>query len=72
MCTLCSLTSVFSFLLVKLEPDDLAKQLSEPFTPDDALMFGSHLVVNLDDLQAIENSKETLSIDEVCSSMIIV
>lgn len=63
---------MFSFLLVKLEPDDLAKQLSEPFTPDDAFIFGPHSVVDLDDLQAIENSKETLSIDGVCSSMIIV
>ncbi|KAI8556998.1 hypothetical protein RHMOL_Rhmol05G0299600 [Rhododendron molle] len=49
--------------ITELEPDDLAKQLSEPFTPDDAFMFGPHSVVDLDDLQAIENSKETLSID---------
>lgn len=49
--------------ITELEPDDLAKQLSEPFTPDDAFIFGPHSVVDLDDLQAIENSKETLSID---------
>ncbi|GFS38930.1 uncharacterized protein Acr_00g0060280 [Actinidia rufa] len=49
--------------ITELEAEDLVKQLSEPFTPDDAFMFGPHSALDLDDIQAIANSKETLSCD---------
>jgi len=49
--------------ITELEADDLIKQLSEPFTPDDAFMFGPHSILDFGDLLAAENSKETLSVD---------
>ena len=55
-----------------MEAEDLVKQLSEPFTPDDAFMFGPHSELDLDDIQAIANSKETLSCDGVCSFKFLV
>ncbi|GMP39973.1 hypothetical protein CsSME_00010606 [Camellia sinensis var. sinensis] len=48
---------------VELDVADLVKQLSEPFTPDDAFMFGPQSILDLDHIQAIANSKETLSCD---------
>ncbi|CAA7017161.1 unnamed protein product [Microthlaspi erraticum] len=46
----------------KLEEADVRIQLSEPFTPDDAFMFGSRPVVEHEPNQSI--SKESLSFDE--------
>lgn len=61
----CWLTFVYAF---KVEADDLVKQLSEPFTPDDAFMFGSQSILALDHNQTISYSKESLSFDEVLLS----
>lgn len=62
------------YLCFKVEADDLAKQLQEPFTPDDAIMFGPQSILALDHSQMISHSKESLSFDEVlfkftCSSL---
>ncbi|KAJ9180340.1 hypothetical protein P3X46_008598 [Hevea brasiliensis] len=48
----------------KLEVDDLARQLSEPFTPDDAFVFGPRSILDLDHNQMVSHSKESLSFDE--------
>jgi hypothetical protein len=47
--------------------DDLTKQLSESFTPDDAFMFGPQSILEFDQSQAVSHSKESLSFDGVCS-----
>ncbi|KAL6961804.1 hypothetical protein U1Q18_045402, partial [Sarracenia purpurea var. burkii] len=49
--------------ITELEADEVVKQLSEPFTPDDAFMFGPHSVLDFEGIQGIANSKETLSCD---------
>ncbi|XAR52684.1 hypothetical protein NMG60_11020874 [Bertholletia excelsa] len=49
--------------IVELDADCLLRQLSEPFTPDDAFMFGPRSVLDFDHIQTIVNSKETLSCD---------
>ncbi|PSS00223.1 hypothetical protein CEY00_Acc24192 [Actinidia chinensis var. chinensis] len=49
--------------ITEMKAEDLVKQLSEPFTPDDAFMFGPHSELDLDDIRAIANSKESLSCD---------
>ncbi|KAG2278585.1 hypothetical protein Bca52824_061140 [Brassica carinata] len=46
----------------KLQEADVQMQLSEPFTPDDAFMFGSRLISEPGPNQSI--SKESLSFDE--------
>ncbi|CAL5399316.1 unnamed protein product [Camellia sinensis] len=46
-----------------LEADDLVKQLSEPFTPDDAFMFGPRSVLDLDHIQTTANFIDTLPFD---------
>ncbi|CAL5402046.1 unnamed protein product [Camellia sinensis] len=46
-----------------LEADDLVKQLSERFTPDDAFMFGPHSVLDLDHIQTTANFIDTLPFD---------
>lgn len=55
------------FLLVKVAADDLTKQLSESFTPDDAFMFGPRSILEFDHSQTVSHSKESLSFDGVCS-----
>ncbi|XWS64447.1 hypothetical protein CRYUN_Cryun05aG0004500 [Craigia yunnanensis] len=50
--------------ITELEIDDLTKQLLEPFTPDDAFMFGPRSIPDLDHNQMISHSKESLSFDE--------
>ncbi|XP_028097596.1 uncharacterized protein LOC114297348 isoform X6 [Camellia sinensis] len=47
----------------ELEADDLVKQLSEPFTPEDAFMFGPHSVLDLDHIQTTANFIDTLPFD---------
>ncbi|KAF8394670.1 hypothetical protein HHK36_020886 [Tetracentron sinense] len=49
--------------ITELDTDDLAKQLSEIFKPDDAFMFGPQSILDLDHLQMITVSKESLSFD---------
>lgn len=47
----------------ELEVDDLAQQLLEPFTPDDAFMYGPRSILE-DHNQMASHSKESLSFDE--------
>lgn len=51
-------------MLYKLEADELARQLSEPFTPDDAFVFGSRTTLAINHNLMISTS-ESLSLDEV-------
>ncbi|KDP23388.1 hypothetical protein JCGZ_23221 [Jatropha curcas] len=48
----------------EVEVDDLVQQLSEPFTPDDAFVFGPHMLLDLGHNQMVSHSKESLSFDE--------
>ncbi|KAG8648315.1 protein SEMI-ROLLED LEAF 2 isoform X2 [Manihot esculenta] len=48
----------------ELEVDYLAGQLSEPFTPDDAFVFGPRSLLDLDHNPMVSHSKESLSFDE--------
>ncbi|XP_021645864.2 protein SEMI-ROLLED LEAF 2 isoform X2 [Hevea brasiliensis] len=48
----------------ELEKDDLARQLQEPFTPDDAFVFGPQSLLDMDHKQMVSHSKESLSFDE--------
>ncbi|XVE89558.1 hypothetical protein DITRI_Ditri20bG0005700 [Diplodiscus trichospermus] len=50
--------------ITEMEIDDLKKQLLEPFTPDDAFMFGPRSILDLEQNQMISHSKESLSFDE--------
>ncbi|XP_026446254.1 uncharacterized protein LOC113346917 [Papaver somniferum] len=50
--------------LTKLDTDDLATQLSEVFTPDDAFLFGPQSILDFDHLQMASLAKESLSFDE--------
>ncbi|GKU91130.1 hypothetical protein SLEP1_g5046 [Rubroshorea leprosula] len=50
--------------ITELEEAILRKQLFEPFTPDDALMFGPQSMLDLERNQIISYSKESLSFDE--------
>ncbi|XP_039058719.1 LOW QUALITY PROTEIN: protein SEMI-ROLLED LEAF 2-like [Hibiscus syriacus] len=50
--------------ITEMEVDDLTTQLSEPFTPDDAFMFGPRSIFDLDHNQMIPYSKQSLSFDE--------
>jgi hypothetical protein len=61
-----SLCLICLFLLVKLEADDLTKQLSESFTPD-AFMFGPPSILEFDHNQMVSHSQKSLSFDGVYS-----
>lgn len=50
--------------IAELDEDDLARQLLEPFTPDDAFMFGPQSMLDLDSNQMTCFSSESLSFDE--------
>ncbi|KAA8536735.1 hypothetical protein F0562_029213 [Nyssa sinensis] len=45
------------------EADDIVKQLSEEFTPDDAFIFGPKSILDLNHIQMIEHFTEPLSFD---------
>ncbi|XP_057960822.1 protein SEMI-ROLLED LEAF 2 isoform X2 [Malania oleifera] len=49
--------------ITELGVDDLAKQLSEVFTPDEAFMFGRHSVLDSDLVQMVSQFKQSLSFD---------
>lgn len=49
--------------ITELEADDLVKQLTETFTPDDAFMFGPQSFLDSDHIQIASHSKESLSFD---------
>lgn len=51
--------------LFKMEAEDLVKQLSENFTPDEAFMFGSQSMAEINQNQMGSHSKESLSFDGV-------
>ena len=57
-----------SKIIVKLEETDVKMQLSEPFTPDDAFMFGSRPIVELEPNKSI-SKESSLSFDEVNYSL---
>ncbi|XP_058084129.1 protein SEMI-ROLLED LEAF 2 [Magnolia sinica] len=52
------------YTITEMDTDDLAKQLSEAFTPDDAFLFGPQKIHDLDHIQAIGLSTKSLSFDE--------
>ncbi|CAL1407681.1 unnamed protein product [Linum trigynum] len=56
-------------ITTEMEPDEVARQLSEPFAPDDMLMFGPRSV--LDHHRVASHSKESLSFDEEIPSNLI-
>ncbi|KAJ4955982.1 hypothetical protein NE237_012765 [Protea cynaroides] len=47
----------------ELDAEDVVRQLSVAFTPDDAMMFGPQSALDLNHLQTISLSKESLSFD---------
>ncbi|PON57610.1 Coatomer beta subunit [Trema orientale] len=49
--------------ITKLEAEDVLKQLSESFRPDDAFTFGPRSALDLDHDQMVAHSKESLSFD---------
>ncbi|KAK9084345.1 hypothetical protein Scep_030816 [Stephania cephalantha] len=49
--------------VIGLEPDELAKQLSEAFTPEDALLFGPQSRHELDYIRTCSLSQESFSFD---------
>lgn len=49
--------------ITELDADELAKQLSETFTPDDALLFGPQSIFGLEHIQTVSLPKESLSFD---------
>ncbi|KAF3453185.1 hypothetical protein FNV43_RR03623 [Rhamnella rubrinervis] len=49
--------------ITKLEVEDVAKQLSGSFTPDDAFLFGPQSVLDFDNNQMVAHSSESLSFD---------
>ncbi|XP_031249114.1 protein EFR3 homolog A [Pistacia vera] len=56
--------------ITELEADELARQLSEPFTPDDAFVFGSRTTLAINHNQMISPS-ESLSFDEDVTSTLL-
>lgn len=50
--------------ILEVEADELAKQLSETFTPDHAFMFYPPSFLDSDRIQMVAHSKESLSFDE--------
>ncbi|XP_077218010.1 protein SEMI-ROLLED LEAF 2 isoform X2 [Tasmannia lanceolata] len=50
--------------VTQLEMDDIARQLTETFTPDDACLFSPHSILDFDHIQTIGVFKESLSFDE--------
>lgn len=55
------------FVPAQLEAKEVSKQLLEPFTPDDAFMFGPQSVLDFDHNQMVAHSKDSLSFDGVYS-----
>ncbi|GMN44036.1 hypothetical protein TIFTF001_013233 [Ficus carica] len=49
--------------ITKLDAADVMKQLSEPFTADDAFTFGPRSALDVDHDQMVAHSKESLSFD---------
>ncbi|KAJ7973268.1 ARM repeat superfamily protein [Quillaja saponaria] len=50
-------------IITELEADDVAMQLSETFTPDEAFMFGPRSVLDLDHSQTVLHPNKSLSFD---------
>lgn len=49
--------------ITKFEAEEIAKQLSEGFEPDDAFMFGPQSMLDMDHIQRALHSKESQSFD---------
>ncbi|KAL7082972.1 hypothetical protein ACP275_14G133400 [Erythranthe tilingii] len=49
--------------VTKFEAEEIAKQLSEEFLPDEAFLFGPQSMLDMDHIQRVAHSKETLSFD---------
>ncbi|KAB1202104.1 hypothetical protein CJ030_MR8G004271 [Morella rubra] len=49
--------------ITEMEEEDLTKQLSESFTPDDAFMFGPQSILGFDRSQLDAHSKKSMSFD---------
>ncbi|KAK4424539.1 protein SEMI-ROLLED LEAF 2 [Sesamum alatum] len=49
--------------ITKFEADEIAKQLSEEFVPDEAFLFGTQSILGMDHIQKAAHSKETQSFD---------
>nr|GLL37390.1 protein EFR3 homolog B [Ipomoea trifida] len=49
--------------ITQLETDDLVKQMSEGFTPDDTFLFGLQSMVDMDHIQVLVHSRESPSYD---------
>lgn len=54
------------FCFFKIEPEEIAQQLSEGFVPDEAFMFSSQLMLDMDHIQRAAHSKGSQSFDGVC------
>ncbi|XP_019187723.1 PREDICTED: protein EFR3 homolog B [Ipomoea nil] len=49
--------------ITQLETDDLVKEMSEGFTPDDTFLFGLQSMVDMDHIQVLVHSRESPSYD---------
>ncbi|KAL2490399.1 Uncharacterized protein Adt_26027 [Abeliophyllum distichum] len=58
--------------ITQLEGEDLAKQLSEGFMPDDTFMFGPQSMLNMDHVQNVAHAKGSPSFDGVCCVFLFV
>lgn len=54
--------------ITEVDGEDLAKQLSEAYKPEDAFVFGPQLILDFDNNQIIVHSKKSLSFDEEFST----
>ncbi|XP_056168593.1 protein SEMI-ROLLED LEAF 2 isoform X2 [Syzygium oleosum] len=54
--------------ITEVDGEDLAKQLSEAYKPEDTFVFGPQLILDLDNNQIVVHSKKSLSFDEEFST----
>lgn len=57
---------LFFWVVPQVEADDIFKQLSEDFTPDDTFIFYLKSMVGMDHVQIGSHSRDSPSFDEVC------
>lgn len=57
---------MLKFCFFKFEAEEIAKQLSEGFVPDEAFMFGPQSMLDMDHIQRAAHSKGSQSFDGVC------
>lgn len=61
-----------SFCCFQVEVDQLARQLSETFTPDDGLLFGPNSVLDWFHNRAVAHTDESLSLDEAINQYLFI